>query len=417
MLGLVGISFKSADLEIRECFSFTVNDIEKMTSDLSARVSGLVVLSTCNRTEIYYHCSKSQAKEAVESVLQELTEMKNYAPTMSHHFYFKQGNDVISHLFHVVSGIDSLIVGEDQIIGQVKEAFYRAEKLNSTNKILTRLFTKSFEVGKKVRTQTQIGKGSASASSAAVNLCLQYHSDLSQLNVMMIGAGQTGQLVLNSLRKSKFNSLIIANRTLEKAQELARIHGGNAIELNQVEKFLPQTDILFVATDSQTNLITKDMAQQALQNRNADKKPLYLDLSVPRNIDKNIDSMENIMLYTIDDLQQIVESTNQKRMQEISSAEKIIQKAEKHFIGWKNDQELVPTIMKIKESFSQLNKQEMDEFYRNRSIQQHELLEEYAQLLSDKFARTFIKNLKSISKDADNKTFIEMAEDFFELKE
>lgn len=417
MLGLIGISFKSADLEIRECFSLTAEDIEKITNDLHGKVKGSVILSTCNRTEIYYHCNKSRAKQALESVIQELTEMKNYAPSLSHHFYFKEENEAVSHLFHVVSGIDSLIVGEDQIIGQVKEAFYRAEKLNSTDKILSRLFTKSFEVGKKVRTQTQIGKGSASASSAAVNLCLHYHTDLSQLNVMMIGAGQTGQLVLNSLRKSKFKSLIIANRTLEKAEELTRIHGGKAIELHHVEEFLPQTDILFVATDSQSALITKEMALQALQNRENDKKPLYLDLSVPRNIDKNIDSLESIVLYTIDDLHQIVESTNQKRMQEISSAEKIIQKAEKHFTCWKNDQELVPTILKIKESFSQLNRLEMNEFYKNRSIEQNKLLEEYAQLLSDKFARTFIKNLKSISKEADNKTFIEMAEDFFELKE
>ena len=417
MTGLIGISYKSADLEIRERFAFSADEIIGFTKELlgSDKIGGMVVLSTCNRTEIYYHAPKNDNKEAIQLILNGLTQYKNYHNKLKPYFYFKEGEQTVEHLFKVVSGIDSLIVGEDQIIGQVKEAFHFAKEIKSTDKILNRLFSKALETGKKVRTHTEISRGSASASSAAVNLCHQRFPDLSNQNLLMIGAGQTGQLVLNSLRKSTFQSLHIANRTYAKAEELSLLHGGKSIQLEEVDRYLADSDIIFIATDSPEPLVKLDAVKKALKNRTRKQKQLFFDLSVPRNIEEEIGKLEGIELFTIDDLTKIVESTNQKRMKEISAAMEIIHRATRLFISWEQEQELVPTILKIKKNFQQLNKAEMEEFKKIRSIKDDKLLSEYSHHITEKFARVFIKNLKELSKESGNKDFISMAEEFFEL--
>ncbi len=417
MIGLLGISYKSADIEIRERFAFSKEEISLLSSNLlkKGNIASVVILSTCNRSELYYHCHNEKHQQAVHDILENLSEMKSYENGLQPYFYFKEDSDAVRHLFKVVSGIESLIVGEDQIIGQVKNAFQFAEENQTTDKFLKRLFTKSFKVGKKVRSQTMINRGSASASSAAVNLCHQLFPDLSRQNVMLIGAGQTGQLVLNSLRKSTFASLKIANRTLAKADELAGLYGGESIPLDDIEKHLANSDIIFVATDSPEPLIKLTSVKEVLKNRAKQTKPLYFDLSVPRNIETGVDDLKDIRLYTIDDLQEIVKSTNQKRKKEIDAAMQIIERAEKLFLSWKHEQELVPTILKIKNNFQQLNQSEMEEFMKIRSIKNDDLLNEYSQHITEKFARVFIKNLKTLSKTADQKNFLEMAEEFFEI--
>ncbi len=417
MTGLIGISYKSADLEIRERFAFSKNEITAFAEYLlqNRTISGIVLLSTCNRTEIYYNTTQKESTKAPQVIMEALALQKNYHSELRPYFYFKEGKQMAEHLFKVVSGIDSLIVGEDQIIGQVKDAFQFAKEIKSTDKILNRLFSKALETGKKVRTQTEISRGSASASSAAVNLCHLRFPDLSNQNVLMIGAGQTGQLVLNSLRKSTFKSLHIANRTYAKAEELSHLHGGKSIHLEEVNHYLYDSDIIFVATDSPEPLIKLEALKEALQRRDRSQKILLFDLSVPRNVEMSIGQLEAVELYTIDDLTKIVKSTNQKRLHEISAAMEIIHHAEDVFMTWKHEQELVPTILKIKKNFHQLNQQEMEEFKKIRSIKEDKLLNEYSHHITEKFARVFIKNLKEISKEADKKDFITMAEEFFEL--
>ena len=299
MIGLLGISYKSADIEIRERFAFSKEEISLLSRILlkKGNIASVVILSTCNRTELYYHCPKDYHQQAVHDILENLSKMKAYNDGLEPYFYFKENQRAITHLFRVVSGIESLIVGEDQIIGQVKEAFQFAEENQTTDKYLKRLFIKSFEVGKKVRSKTLISRGSASASSAAVNLCHQLFPDLNEQNVMLIGAGQTGQLVLNSLRKSTFASLKIANRTLAKADELAGLYGGESIPLNAIENYLEDVDILFVATDSPEPLIKKTPVVKALNKRNKKTKPVYFDLSVPRNIQPEVDKLDEIRIY------------------------------------------------------------------------------------------------------------------------
>jgi glutamyl-tRNA reductase len=417
MTGLIGISYKSADLVVRERFSFSREEISEIAENClkSGYINGMVILSTCNRSEIYYNCPKEKTKEAADTILNELAEKKNYNSSLSSYFYFKENSEMVEHLFKVVSGIDSMILGEDQIIGQTKEAFSYAEEIKSTDKILRRLFTKAFEIGKRVRTRTEISRGSASASAAAVNLAHQRFVRMPELHVMMIGAGQTGQLVLNNLRKTKFASLTVANRTLSRAQEVAEIYGGKAIKIDDIEQYLPGCDMIFIATDAKEPIVKLETVKKVIRQR-GNKTQSYFDLSVPRNIEDSIAEIEGVELFTIDDLQSIVHNTNNNRQKEITTAMEIIDNATENFTEWEHEQELVPMILKIKKNFHELNQAEMEEFMKIRSLKEHELLEEYSKHITDKFARVFIKNLKSISKEVDNsKDFISMAEGFFEL--
>lgn len=418
MTGLIGISYNSAELVIRERFSFSKEDVAGIAENClkSGNIYGVVILSTCNRSEIYYNCPREKTKEAAGTILNELRVRKNYDDSMASFFYFKENSEMVTHLFKVVSGIDSLILGEDQIIGQVKEAFSFAEEIKSTDKILRRLFTKAFEIGKRVRTRTQISRGSASTSSAAVNLAHQRFMNMSVLHVMMIGAGQTGQLVLNSLRKSKFASLTIANRTFSKAEELAEIYGGRAIKIDEIEQYLPGCDMIFIATDAKAPIVKLESVRTAIRERGSENTQSYFDLSVPRNIEDSVAEIEGVELFTIDDLQSIVHNTHHNRHKEISAAMEIINGATVNFTEWEHEQELVPMILKIKKNFRELNQAEMEEFMKIRSLKENELLEEYSNHITEKFARVFIKNLKSVSKEVDNsEDFITMAEGFFEM--
>lgn len=418
MTGLIGISYKSADLVIRERFSFSKEEIAEIAESClkSGYINGLVILSTCNRSEIYYNCPKEKTKQAADTILNELTEKKNYDSSLSSYFYFKENSEMVEHLFKVVSGIDSMILGEDQIIGQVKEAFSYAEEIKSTDKILRRLFTKAFEIGKRVRTKTQISRGSASASAAAVNLAHQRFVRMPELHVMMIGAGQTAQLVLNNLRKTQFASLTVANRTFSKAQEVAEIYGGKGIKIEEIEEHLPGCDMIFIATDAKEPIIKLETAKKVIEQRGSENSQSYFDLSVPRNIEDSIAEIEGIELFTIDDLQSIVSNTNNNRKQQIAVAMEIIRKATENFTNWEHEQELVPVILKIKKNFNELNQAEMEEFMKIRSLKENELLEEYSKHITEKFARVFIKNLKSVSREVENsKDFMAMAKGFFEM--
>ena len=417
MIGLVGISYKSAELSIREQYSFSSEDIEKFAKILQNNHDhkGLVVLSTCNRTEIYFHCRKRVEQESYNLILSALTTLKNYSEDHKSSFYFKSSRDVSEHLFKVTSGIDSLVIGEDQIIGQVKNAFCTAQEHQCIDTVLSRLFTKAFEAGKRVRSETTINQGSASVSSAAVDLCQKFYPNLSRHSVMIIGAGQTGQLVLTSLGKREMKSLYVANRTIEKAELLANKYHGKAIALAEIEKYLPIIDIVIVATDSQSFLLTKEMMATIRKSENSIQKQLFIDLSVPRNIDPAVGSLSGINLLAVDDLTEIVNSTTQKRTEAVDEALKIIEEINADFMDWLIVRGLTPVFEKIKTNFHQINQTELEGFVKVNGISDQKAIEDYGKHLTEKYARLFIRNLRGLVKNGENKHSIEAINELFEL--
>ncbi|RLD77957.1 MAG: glutamyl-tRNA reductase [Bacteroidetes bacterium] len=380
-----------------------------------ADFKSLIILSTCNRTEIYFYCQKTNNQEGFDLILRALSKYKGYTETMKPYFYFKSGREAVEHLFKVSSGIDSLIIGEDQIIGQVKNAFTIAQEIKSTDSILTRLFTKAFEAGKRVRSETKINQGSGSVSSAAVDLCHKYYPDLSKHSILIIGAGQTGQLVLTGLSKHNIKSLYIANRTVSKAEELAIRYNGKAIELESIEQYLAKSDIIIVATDSKNHLITKEMVLKTCQENNSIQKQLYIDLSVPRNIEKFVNELSNKQLYAVDDLTEIVNSTTLKRQNAVSEAIKIINEVSTDYMEWLVVRGLSPIFSKIKKNFQQVHEKELQGFKKVNILGDHKVLEDYGKHISEKYSRLFIKNLREIVKDGEKKEYIEAINELFEM--
>ncbi len=413
MIGLLGISYKSADIKIREQYSFLPEDVENFNNILSknSNYKGAVVISTCNRTEIYFRCRNSENKQVIELIFNTLSILKNYQPEHREFFYFKSGRDVAEHLFKVVSGIDSLIIGEDQIIGQVKQAFKLAQDIKSADSILSRLFTKAFEAGKKVRSLTKINEGSASVSAAAVDLCVSHFPDLHNQNLFIIGAGETGRLVLKSLYNKKLKSLHIANRTIDKAQKLAAQYGGNGCGLDKIAEILPTSSIVLVATNSQNYLLDKSM----LKSMSPDKKQLFIDLSVPRNIDPEIANLPNATLYAVDDLIEIVNSTTEQRNKAIDDAQIIINELVAEYMDWLTIRGLSPIFARIKDNFRKIHQSEVNDFAKINGIENGEIIENYGKHISDKYARLFIRNLRSMAQNGRSKESLEAINQLFDI--
>lgn len=249
MIALLGINHKSAPISIRESYSFDQQEIIAFGNLLNAKheVEGLVIISTCNRTEIYFSCYKNEL-DAYALIINALKDFKSKDCDFHKHFYFLTNGNAVEHLFKVSSGLDSLVLGEEQIIGQVKDAFKLAQDNQLADCILIRLFIKATEAGKRVRTETSLSKGAASVSYAAVELCSEIYPDIKNRVVMLIGAGQTGELTLQCMLKKNRPSFYIANRTHATAVEKAEKYGGIAIDFNAIAEFLPKCDLVITAS-------------------------------------------------------------------------------------------------------------------------------------------------------------------------
>ena len=417
MFGLVGISYKTAPLEIREKFAFTgeesVNFLQQLQIDPDLK--GAVVISTCNRIEVYFHFETCCTVKAFDNILRNLEFFKKSDPDHRKYFYSLEGDAATEHLFKVVSGLESLILGEDQIVTQIKSSFLLSLDNNLSSSVLTRMFNKAFEAGKRVRTETAINKGSASISSAAVELICQRTQDITNKKITLIGTGVMGELALVNLVKRNCCQLYITNRTYSKALELADKHNITAFELDKLHEYLPQSDIILVATGAQNHIITKDMVEKFVSGRSGTQ--LYMDLSVPRNISTDIIHLPNVELFAVDDLQEIVKQTQNKRKEAISEAMAIIQLVKQEFNDWLNVLELTPSIMKIQKNMEAVNSFELEGFLRINGITENEMIARYAEHISRKYTRLFIRNLKHVTNNGKQREFINVVNQLFELQD
>jgi glutamyl-tRNA reductase len=415
MVGLVGTSFKTAPVNIREKFAFSDEEFQAFAQLLKNEFedSAVVILSTCNRTEIYFSVQTNDLNAVFQAVKNILRDQKHYEDSLESYFYFRDNKEAAEHLFKVVSGIESLIIGEDQIMGQVKEAFYRAETFNTIDKSLNRLFLKAFETGKKVRTNTSINEGSGSSSSAAVDIVLSHFPVLENKTILIIGAGKTGELVLANLHKRKIGEIYVANRTFAKAVEMSQRFGAFAVKLEDISDIMPKADVIFIATAAKFSLISyMDIKMASLIKAS---KQVLIDLSVPRNIDAKVENIENIILASIDDLQEIVKKTNKNRKSAISSAVEIIDKMVEEFSEWLLLQEMIPTIKKIKDNLHNINQTELKGFIKVKSLNDPAIVAEYADHITEKFARLLIKNMRDMAHDAANKDLIILANNLLDF--
>ncbi|MBI9068099.1 MAG: glutamyl-tRNA reductase [Salinivirgaceae bacterium] len=418
MIGVLGINYKTSPIDIREKFSFNDKKIIEFSQKLSAKegFSGLVVLSTCNRSEFYFHMEDCCESAAFMFMLRSLKEFCGVDGAVREYFYLKSENDAFKHLFYVVSGANSMILGEDQIVGQVKTALQISIDNEISDTELTRLFTKSLEVNKKIRTKTKMNEGAFSVSYAGVEKCLSVFDDITTCNVFIVGAGETGTLTLKSLVKKGCKNIVITNRTAEKAQHLAEKYKIQSLAFHQLESQLQFSDIVIVSTASQTALIDKAMVERINKNRNGQKQ-LFIDLSVPRNVSHSVAEVENTLVYDVDDLQEIVTANNEKRKKMVAKIDGVVNEYIEEYSDWLSTRNLSSLIAAIKTNFSTVNQSELEGFKRiNKTNGSSSLVDSYGTHITEKYTRLLIKNLKEVTNNGRKMEYIKVLNELFELK-
>ena len=328
----IGLNHTTAPVAIRERLTFGPDIIVAALRSLTdlPGIHEAVILSTCNRTEVYCD-AEDDADESTREWLARFhgLSVEDIAP----YLYIHQGRRVISHLLAVASGLDSMVLGEPQILGQVKSAFQTANDAGRTGKILTRLFQHAFSTAKQVRTDTAIGDSPVSVAFAAVSLARQIFADLSEQTAMLIGAGETVELAARHLVQNGVGRIIVANRTVARAQELAEQFDAFAIGLTEIPSHLAEADIVIASTASPVPILGKGTVESALKRRR--HRPMFMvDIAVPRDIEAEVADLEDVYLYTVDDLDEVIQGNLRSRQEAAEQAQEIIQFQVDEFLAW-----------------------------------------------------------------------------------
>lgn len=338
----LGINHKTAPVEIREKVAFAAENLSRALKELLSQeaVSEAAILSTCNRTELY--CSLSSADhEILINWISHFHHLQN--EDLAPYIYSYADNEAVQHILRVASGLDSLVMGEPQILGQIKDAYTHANDAGAIGQQLNRLFQHTFSVAKEVRTNTAIGSNPVSVAFAAVSLAKQIFTNLSEHTALLIGAGETIELVARHLKEQGIKKMIVANRTVERAQLLASQFEGEAIPLAEMPDRLVEADIVISSTASQLPILGKGAVESALKQRK--HKPIFMvDIAVPRDIEPEVNKLRDIYLYTVDDLHEVIEENRKSRQAAAEEAEEIIENQVEHFMGWLRSLDSVDSI-------------------------------------------------------------------------
>jgi len=359
-LTLVGLSHKTAPVEIREKLTFPANCQAEALSLLTSTpaVNEAVIVSTCNRTEVYaVTSSEFDGPGAVIDFMCEYHDLDRHE--LTRYLYISEGEAVIRHLFRVVASLDSMVLGEAQILGQVKEAYEHSFLNGGSQRIFNKLFRQSFEVGKRVRTETEIGENAVSISYAAIELAKKVFESLEGRAILVLGAGKMSELTAKHLVANGVKRVLVANRTFERAQELADKFGGEAIPYEDLFDRMSEADIVISSTAATQYVVTKDKVAAARKGRKG--SPLFLiDIAVPRDIDPAVNDLADVYLYDIDDLNGVVSQNLEERMREAERAEVIIAQEMGEFERWIESMEVVPTVAAIRAKAERVRTEELE---------------------------------------------------------
>ncbi len=328
-----GLNHRTAPLELRERVAFEPRELTDALSDLARQpgVNEALILSTCNRTELYVDTEQGSEDSARRWLLTHhgLSERR-----LDEFLYCHVEHDAVRHLFRVATGLDSMVLGEPQILGQVKDAYQAAHVAGTLHGPMERLLQQTFAVAKKVRTDTKIGANTVSVAFTAVRLAERLFADLSEATVLLIGAGETIELAARHLAESQARRLIVANRTLENAQVLARQFSAYAIALADLPQHLAEADIVISSTASHEPVLSRALVEGAIHARR--RRPMFLvDIAVPRDIDAQVAELEDVFLYTIDDLHQVIDDNLRSRQSAANEAEAVIELQTEHYLAWR----------------------------------------------------------------------------------
>lgn len=391
----VGLNYNSAPLAIRERLAFPAETLTESLQQLQTQLSAqqtnncleAAILSTCNRTEVY--CAASDLSNIRPQLLNWIAQNRNVHPQeIDPHLYILPHQEMIRHTFRVASGLDSMVLGEAQILGQMKQAARTAEEAGTLGHMLHQLFQRTFSVAKEVRTQTDIGHHSVSMASAGVKLAQRIFGDLSKRKVLFVGAGEMIQLCATYFSAQHPQKMTIANRNINNARNLASQYiNAKAIGLAELPQELPHSDIVISCTASTLPIIGLGMVQNASKKRK--REPIFmLDLAVPRDIEAEVKHLDDVFLYTVDDLSQIVQQGRENRAAAVEQAEAIIDKQVQGFLLWAGQRSLVPIIRSIHQKGDEIAQIELE--HSLRLLTKGDAPEEVLQLMAHRMSAKFL---------------------------
>lgn len=413
-----GINHKTAPVEIREKVAFAPEKLPEALQQLThtANIHEAAIVSTCNRTELYCGLDSDDGNAIVKwfSDYHHLS-TEDVAP----YIYTHTGNEAVQHILRVASGLDSLVLGEPQILGQIKDAYAMASEAGTIGRQLNRLFQHTFSVAKQVRTDTAIGASPVSVAFAAVNLAKQIFADLSEHTALLIGAGDTIELVARHLSEQQVKKIIVANRTVERAQALLEQFEfeGEAIALASMPERLVEADIIISSTASQLPILGKGAVERALKSRK--HRPMFMvDIAVPRDIEPEVGSLDDVYLYTVDDLQEVIEEGRQSREEAAEQAEEIIEQQVEHYMGWLRSLDAVDTIRAVRQQAEDVRNEVLKTAQRQLAAgkEPEQVLNELARTLTNKLVHEPSVQINRAAYDG-REEILDTARELFSLKD
>lgn len=410
----LGLNHTTAPVAIRERVTFGPDVVVGALRSLR-EIDGVhegVILSTCNRTEIYCAADEDQG-EAVRAWIAQFHGLA--LADISAYLYSHQDDAAVNHLLQVASGLDSLILGEPQILGQVKSAFQTASEAGATGKLISRLFHHAFSTAKQVRTDTAIGDSPVSVAFAAVSLARQIFSDISQQTALLIGAGETVELAARHLHQLNCKRIIVANRTVARARDLAEEFNGDAIGLSELPNHLPEADIVVTATASPLPILGKGMVERALKSRR--HRPIFMvDIAVPRDIEPEVGELGDVYLYTVDDLEEVIQENLRSRQDAAEQAREIIEVQVSEFHSWLGSLDAVDLIADYRASAETARDEVLRKAHRmlDAGKEPHEVVCFLANTLTNKLLHTPSSQLRNAGSNGQQE-LLEAASTLFQL--
>jgi glutamyl-tRNA reductase len=417
---VTGVSHKTAPVEVRECLAFSEAEQPAALAKLRARegVSEAVILSTCNRVEIAVTTDDGVDPQSVVDAF--LAETKAISPaTLAPHFYRFEGKEAIHHVFRVAASLDSMVVGEPQILGQLKAAYAVAKNEGAVCGWLDGMLARAFGVAKRVRSETGIGQMAVSVSFAAVELARKIFGSLANRTIMIAGAGKMSELAARHLRRSGASHVFVTNRTYERAVEMSKLFQGTPVEWARFHAMLPEVDILIASTGAGEYILRADEMHRVIAVRR--NRPMFLiDIAVPRNVDPAINDIDNVFLYDIDDLQEVVNANLRERLKEAERAEEIVAQEVERMMARLKVQEVAPTIVGLQEQLESIRLAEVERMRRRYgplTAEQEEAWEALTRGIVNKIAHGPISQLRAHAGRPDGAHVIEAIRKVFHLQE
>jgi len=405
---LVGLNHRTAPVDVRERLNVPEAKLPEVLRSLidTGSVDGAAVVSTCNRVEAIV---SSPREEVIETLVNWMAARAMTTREMiEKHLYILRHGDVVKHLFRVASGLDSMIVGEPQIAGQVKTAFVASQMIETLDPLLNQVFEQTMRVAKRVRTETGIGEHAVSVPYAAVELAKKIFGDLTGLRVLLLGAGEMSELTAEHLASQNVKQIFVANKTFERAEALASRFNGQAVRFEGFEEQLASCDIVIASTGAPHHLIVPDQVERVLSSRKV-RSLFLIDLSVPRNVDPKVAGINGVYLYNIDDLQLVADANKELRHKKAVEAEEIISREVDSFRKRIVAQDAVPTIVELQQRLEDIRASELDKCLRRLgpiSAEQRSAIEQLTTQMVNKILHYPILQLKESSEEPQEREFL-----------